>query len=83
MLQHKWTIRQGNVACLSVWPGQWTSCGQATHSVFLPSSWAVCEMCFLVALPLCVFVYVCVSLCVVYSWVVTQRDESWQLQLFW
>lgn len=56
MLQHQWIIRQGNVACPSVWPGQWTGCSQATHSVFLSFSWAVCEMCVL-----CVCVCPCVS----------------------
>lgn len=45
MLQHKWTIHQGNVACLSLWPGQAaarppTQCfcllhGQFVRSVFV------------------------------------------------
>lgn len=60
MLQHKWTIHQGNVACLSVWPGQWTGCSRATHSVFLPFSWAVCVFqwhCLCVCLHVCVIDY--------------------------
>ncbi len=67
MLQHKWTIHQGNVACLSDWPWQGTGCDQATHSVFLPFSWAVCEMLFSGTASVCVCVCICASVCHILS----------------
>lgn len=80
MLQHKWTIRQGNVACLSDWPGQRTGCGRghplSVSASFTGSLWDVVPW-------HCLCVCLCVSLCVIYSRVVTQGDMCWQLQLFW
>lgn len=31
MLQRKWTIDQGNVACLSVWPGHGQAVARSGH----------------------------------------------------
>lgn len=77
MLQRKWTIDQGNVVLSVSLAWAWAGCGQVRPPTqcFCSVSWA----CVSIALPPCVSV----CLCVRDSWVVTQGDGCWQLQLFW
>lgn len=78
MLQRKWTIDQGNVACLSVWPGHGQAVARSGHPLSVSAVFHG-----LVFQLHCLRVCVSVCLCVRDSWVVTQGDGCWQLQLFW
>lgn len=59
MLQHKWTIHQGNAACLSVWPGQRDRL-RPGHPLSTSEQFVRC-VCFVGTASVCVCVCPCVS----------------------